>query len=168
MALVTPPWVAQRVWPIPHVELLSSSQIARRSFTFPTVFRSEIFPVSLKYAIPALSYPRYSRLASPVNKTSWAFNLPVNPIIPHIIEISFFSYNFMIPILFSFIRIFFIVHYVVTRKCYQIRQLLRVGKFSCNWFHRGTNPLFGCYHPVCDSYAQPHSCVQASAESSIT
>ena len=74
----------------------------------------------------------------------------------------------MIPILFSFIRIFFIVHYVVTRKCYHLCQLLRVSKFSCNWLHRGTNPLFGCYHPVCDSYAQPHSCVQASAESSIT
>lgn len=46
----------------------------------------------------------------------------------------------MIPILFSFIRIFFIVHYVVTRKCYHICQLLRVSKFSCNWLHRGTNP----------------------------
>ena len=79
----------------------------------------------------------------------------------------------MIPILFSFIRIFFIVHYVVTRKCYHLCQLLRVSEFSCNWLHRGTNPLFGCYHPVCDSYAQPLSAyTQApnlrSPESSLT
>lgn len=79
----------------------------------------------------------------------------------------------MIPILFSFIRIFFIVHYVVTRKCYHLCQLLRVSKFSCNWLHRGTNPLFGCYHPVCDSYAQPLSAFRhppnlRSPESSLT
>ena len=77
------PWVAQRVWAIPTLPGPGSSPIAaRRSSTRPTAF---VVRRALRWAtaIPAESYPRYSRRASPSTRILDAGRVPTYPTMPH-------------------------------------------------------------------------------------
>jgi len=68
------PCVDHRVWPIPCVWSADSGRIASSALTSPAVlYTDNASPVS---AIPAESYPRYSRFDSPAESTGRADRSP--------------------------------------------------------------------------------------------
>src|SRR5512139_2127489 len=78
------PWVAQRVWPTPHVPETGRFAICSVSRAiFPSDFRIAMSP-SVRTAIPAESYPRYSSRRRPSTRTSTHGLGPVYPTMPHI------------------------------------------------------------------------------------
>ena len=86
LVVLTPPWVAQRVWPIPNSRWSPSGIRASRFLIRPTDLVTLASPLTTP-AIPAESYPRYSRLLSPSIKNLTPFASPTNPTIPHILKI---------------------------------------------------------------------------------
>src|SRR6476620_10962792 len=83
LASVGPPWVAQRVWPMPVVAggSCSSAMASRRFASLPARF-SETTPSAVTRATPAESYPRYSSLARPSITTSRALPSTLGPTYP--------------------------------------------------------------------------------------
>src|SRR5918994_5878974 len=82
-AWVTPPCVAQRVWPSPVVA--DDGTVPARSFRLPsgpTARTYASFPSSSS-ARPEESYPRYSRRSSPWNRSGLHSRDPTYPMIPH-------------------------------------------------------------------------------------
>ncbi len=84
LAWVTPPWVAQRVWPMPRNPSNPAARTASASSaTLPTSLMVRN-PSAVHTASPAESYPRYSSRRNPSNNTSQALRGPTYPTIPHI------------------------------------------------------------------------------------
>jgi hypothetical protein len=82
---VGPPWVAQRVCPMPTVAAgrgLSASAFSRLA-SLPARFEVASSP-STRTATPAESYPRYSSRRSPSRTTASASCGPTYPTMPHI------------------------------------------------------------------------------------
>ena len=79
------PWVAHLVCPIPILDSFKSFISVSKFFIFPEDFTIFIL-LSSNTAIPAESYPLYSKDFKPLIITLIAFfYLPIYPIIPHII-----------------------------------------------------------------------------------
>ena len=78
------PWVAHRVWLIPHDPAAGSrSRASSRTRTLPARFRTTRRSPS-RVATPALSYPRYSSRRRPATRIGLASCVPMYPTIPHI------------------------------------------------------------------------------------
>ncbi len=76
LSTVTPPCVAQRVCAIPRDGLFFGAWFATScasALTLPVLFRTDAVHASSSTAIPAESYPRYSRRSSPFNKICVVF-----------------------------------------------------------------------------------------------
>lgn len=70
------PWVAQRVWPMPKAPWRGVFPTASaRAESFPERFTT-LRPSGVRTAMPAESYPLYSRRRSPSKSTSVAFLKP--------------------------------------------------------------------------------------------
>src|SRR6266481_7051350 len=65
------------------------------SATFPTDFIEDIFKLAPKTAMPAESYPRYSKFLMPSMRRGAAFLFPMYPNIPHIFRILFDQSDFL-------------------------------------------------------------------------
>ena len=125
-----------------------SDAFLRSSATFPVVLM--ILVASFwRTAIPALSYPRYSKRSRPPIKISASCNLPVNPIIPHIIKISLFNFRKERRESFSCFLFNFCSHFVY---------------IICG-FARIILPLFHGHPWVCTVYHIDRGYGKASAES---
>jgi hypothetical protein len=81
-ASVTAPCVAQRVWPRPVVAV--EELVPAAAFRFPRTptARTWSSPPASSRAIPAESYPRYSRCSSPWMISSLHSRDPTYPMIP--------------------------------------------------------------------------------------
>src|SRR5437660_7564521 len=83
----TRPWVAQRVWPSPVVDAEPFGLAARfRFWRLPTA-RTYSRPSSSRSAIPAESYPRYSRRSRPLRRSSLLARCPTYPMMPHTLKL---------------------------------------------------------------------------------
>src|ERR1019366_1434279 len=83
------PCVAHRVCPIPMWPCMGESASRWRRFSSLPFARRISSLLSTKVAMPAESYPRYSRRPSPSSRMGEASRGPTYPIIPHMIVRSF-------------------------------------------------------------------------------
>src|SRR3989339_1108312 len=82
------PWVAQRVWAMPHEPLRSAPlQASSRLWILPFSLTT-CWPSARTMAMPALSYPRYSSRLSPSSRILAASLVPVTATMPHMGESS--------------------------------------------------------------------------------
>src|SRR5690606_16521129 len=83
LASVTPPWVAQRVWPMPRLACAPSATAAASISATRPVRRTRRTSPSATRAMPAESYPLYSSRLSPSIRTGTTSRSAIAPTMPH-------------------------------------------------------------------------------------